>query len=292
MSDGWDADAARRAKAVLIDATVPNAARVGDFLHGGRDNFEADRKAVRALVASAPSVAEIPAAARAFRGRVVRYLAAEAGVRQFLDIGAGMAPPGNTHEVAQAVDPSCRIVYVESDPMVLSHAQAKIRSAPGGVVTCIEGDIGDADAIIAGASLTLDFGQPIAVMLMSALAHVASSAAAAKVVSSLMTAVPSGSYLAVYHLASDLDPALTRALKHWNAMARPMTLRSRAEVAALFDGLDLVPPGVVPLQDWASGAGASGDGASGDGASGDGASGEGASGGMRVPVHGAVASKS
>lgn len=251
MSDGESPGAARRVRASLIDVTVPNAARVGDFLHGGRDNFEADRKAVRSLVASAPSVAEIPAAARAFRGRVVRYLAGEAGVTQFLDIGAGMAPPGNTHDVAQAVRPTARIVYVESDPMVLIHAQALIKSAPGGAVGCVAGDITDTDAIVSGASAILDFDQPIVVMLMSALAHVASASGAAAVVSSLMAAVPSGSYLAIYHLASDLDPALTRALKHWNAMApKPMTLRSRAEVLTLVQGLELVAPGVVPVSDW------------------------------------------
>ncbi len=251
MSDGDSPDAARRARASLIDVTVPNAARVGDFLHGGRDNFEADRKAVRSLVASAPSVAEIPAAARAFRGRVVRYLADEAGITQFLDIGAGMAPPGNTHNVAQAVHPTARIVYVESDPMVLIHSQALIRSTPGGEVGCVEGDITDTDAIISQASAILDFDQPIVVMLMSALAHVASASGAAAVVSSLMAGAASGSYLAIYHLASDLDPALTKALKHWNAIApKPMTLRSRAEVLTLLQGLDLVAPGVVPVNDW------------------------------------------
>jgi hypothetical protein len=250
-SGGGSADAARRARASLIDVTVPNAARVGDYLHGGRDNFEADRKAVRSLVASAPSVAEIPAAARAFRGRVVRYLAGEAGITQFLDIGAGMAPPGNTHEVAQAVHPAARIVYVESDPMVLTHAQALLRSTPSGAVGCVEGDITDTGAIIAQAGAVLDLGQPVAVLLMSALAHVASASAAAAVVSSLMAAVPSGSYLAVYHLASDLDPALGRALRHWNALAaRPMTLRSRSEITALLPGLELVGPGVVPVGDW------------------------------------------
>jgi hypothetical protein len=251
VSDDGEPDATRRSKTGLIDVTVPNAARVGDYLHGGRDNFEADRRAVRALVASAPSVAAIPAAARAFRGRVVRYLAGEAGVTQFLDIGAGMAPPGNTHEVAQSVDPTSRIVYVESDAMVHAHAQALSKSAPSGVVSCIEGDIADAHAIIASAGTILDFDRPIVVMLMSALAHVAATADAAKVVSSLMAAVPSGSYLAVYHLASDRDPALTRALNHWNAVAsKPMTLRSRAEVLALLDGLELIPPGVVAVNDW------------------------------------------
>jgi hypothetical protein len=241
----------RRAKAGLIDVTVPNAARVGDFLHGGRDNFSADRKAVPGLVASAPSVAEIPAAARAFRHRVIRYLAAEAAVRQFLDIGDGMVPPGNTHEVAQAFDPQSRIVYVESDPMVLAHARAMMWSAPGGLVHCIHGDIADGNGIISGAGPLLDSGLPVAVMLLSTLAHVPSAAIAAKAVATLMGAVPSGSYLAIYHLASDLDPSLTKALKQWNMVApEAITLRSRAELAALASGLELVPPGVVPVNEW------------------------------------------
>ena len=121
MADRWLLDSTRRAKAALIDTTVPNWARVGDALIGGRDNFEADRKAVRMLAAAAPYVSAIPVAARAFRQRAVRYLVTEAGIRQFLDVGASLAMSGNTHEVAQSLAPDCRVVYVDSDPMVLAH---------------------------------------------------------------------------------------------------------------------------------------------------------------------------
>ena len=126
MADRWLLDSTRRAKAALIDTTMPNWARVGDALFGGRDNFEADRKAVRMLAAAAPVVGAIPAAARAFRQRVVRYLVAEAGIRQFLDVGTSLAMSGNTHEVAQSLAPDCRVVYIDDDPMVLAHARAQL----------------------------------------------------------------------------------------------------------------------------------------------------------------------
>ncbi|TVZ01751.1 SAM-dependent methyltransferase [Trebonia kvetii] len=257
----------------LIDITVPNAARASDFLHGGQDHFAADRKAAAALIESAPSVAAFPASARAFRCRVVRYLAADAGIRQFLDVGDGLVPPGNTHEVAQAADPTCRIVYVESDPMVFAHANATLTSAPGGMVSCVDGDIADVDGIVSGAGLSgvgrsgasafasdvprpgdgaiLDVGQPVAVLLLSTLSHVPSAADAANLVTALMNALLSGSYLAIYHLASDLDPSLVAAIEQWNAAATmPIVLRSSAEIAALVTGLDLVPPGLVPVNDW------------------------------------------
>jgi S-adenosyl methyltransferase len=265
----------------LIDVTVPNAARISDFLQGGQANFATDRKAAAALVESAPSIAAIPASARAFRRRVVRYLAAEAGIRQFLDVGHGLLPPGNTHEVAQEVDPASRIVYVEGDPMMFERARATITSAPGGRVEVVEGDVADVDGIVSAVGLSeaglpaadlsgatagtanpagdyrsgddamLDPGQPLAVMLLSTLAHVQSSAEAAKVVAALMDSAPSGSYLAMYHLASDIDPAVGGALKLWNGAATvPIVLRSSAEVGALVTGLDLVTPGLVPVNDW------------------------------------------
>jgi hypothetical protein len=243
-------DEARRAKPGLIDVSVPNAARAGDFLHGGRDNFEADREAARAMLASAPAIERIPAEARAFRNRVVRFLG-EAGIRQYLDIGNGMVPPGTTHEIAQAVNPAARVVYTDSDPMVLSRVQSLTRPAPGGVVTCVDGDIEDVDAIIAVAAETLDLGEAVAVLLLSTLAHVPTVIAAARAVSVLMAAVPAGSYTAIYHLASDLDPAMATAARHWNkTVTAPITLRSRGEVEALVAGLELIPPGVVPVTDW------------------------------------------
>jgi hypothetical protein len=255
----------------LIDVTVPNAARASDFLQGGQDNFSADRKAAAALVETAPSIAAIPASVRAFRRRVVRYLAADAGIRQFLDIGDGLVPPGDTHEIAQAADPACRIVYAESDPLLRAHVNAALTTVPGGTVICVEGGIADVNGIVSAAGLggatgatadasdglgpgggaTLNVGRPVAVLLLSTLSHVPSADDAAKVVAALMDAVPSGSYLAIYHLASDLDPSLTIAFKEWNATAAvPIGLRSQAEISALVAGLDLIPPGLVPMNDW------------------------------------------
>jgi hypothetical protein len=192
-----------------------------------------------------------------------------------------MVSAANTHEVAQAVDPACRIVYVEGDPMMADRMRATLASAPDGLVACVEGDVADVSGIVSAAGLSaarqldadrsgapdriadpadgwrpdvgaiLDPDQPIAVLLPSTLAHVPSAADAAKVVAELMDSAPSGSYLAIHHPASDLDPALGSALKRWNAAAAvPIALRSSAEVAALVTGLDLVDPGLVPVDDW------------------------------------------
>ena len=252
MADDWGEDATRRAKAALISTTVPNAARVADYLYGGQNNFEADRKAARALAATAPSIATIAPAVRAFQQRVLRFLVTEAGIRQFLDIGTGLPLVGNTHEVAQSIVPECRIAYVDNDPMVLSHARALMKSAPGGAVGYVDADVRDSDAIVAGARETLDFTQPVAVMLLFTLAYVPEAAEAAAVVSSLMASVPSGSYAAIYHLTGDLDPALDESARQWNKMmpAQPITLRSHSEVTGLTAGLDPVPPGLAPITEW------------------------------------------
>jgi hypothetical protein len=250
--DSW-ADPARRIRAELIDATVANPARAADYLDGGRDNFAADRKAARAMMAAAPVVRVIVPAARAFHRRVVRYLVVEAGVRQFLDVGAGLATSGRTHQVAQSIDPSCRVVYVDDDPMVLTHIRALANSAPEGAIGCLDAHIRNPGAIVTGAAATLDFGQPVAIMLLSTstLAFIANTAAAAATVSALAASVPSGSYVSLYHQASDLDPALPEGIRRWNQLsAKPITLRSRAEVASLAAGLTPVPPGLVPINEW------------------------------------------
>jgi len=252
MPDDWGEDEARRAKAALIDTTVPNAARVTDYLYGGQNNFEIDRKAARSLAVRAPVVAAIAPAVRAFQQHVLRFLVAEAGVTQFLDIGTGLPLVGSTHEVTQSVVPECRVAYVDNDPMVLSHARALLRSAPGGVVGYVDADVRDPDAIVAGARTVLDLSSPVAIMLLFTLAYVEDTGQAAAVVSALAEAVPSGSHVAVYHLASDLDPPLEPAVRQWNKLmpAQPITLRSRSEVARLVAGLDLVPPGLVPVTEW------------------------------------------
>ena len=252
MADDWAEDATRRAKADLIDTTVPNAARVADYLYGGQNNFAADRKAAHALATAAPVIGAIAPAVRGFQQRVLRFLVAEAGIRQFLDIGTGLPLVGNTHEVTQALVPECRIAYVDNDPMVLSHARALMKSAPGGAVGYVDADVRDSGAIVAGARATLDFGQPVAILLLFTLAYVEDAAEAAAAVSSVTAAVPSGSYVAIYHLASGLDPALEEAARQWNKMmpAQPIALRSRPEVAGLVAGLDPVPPGLVPVTEW------------------------------------------
>jgi hypothetical protein len=251
MADDWGEDATRRAKAAQIDTTVPNAARVADYLYGGQNNFQADRKAAQSLAVAAPVIADIAPAVLAFQQRVLRFLVAEAGIRQILDIGTGLPLVGNTHEVAQSLAPECRIAYVDSDPMVLAHARALMKSAPEGAVGYVDADVRDSGAIIAGALETLDFSQPVAILLLFTLAYV-EDPEAAEVVPSLMAALPSGSYAAIYHLASDLDPALEEAVRQWNAMmpTQPLTLRSAARVAGLAAGLDPVPPGLVPVTEW------------------------------------------
>ena len=150
MADDWGEDATRRAKAALITTTVPNAARVADYLYGGQSNFEADRKAARTLAARRRIVAIAPAV-RAFQQRALHFLVTEAGITQFLDIGTGLPLVGATHEVAQSLVPECRIVYVDNDPMVLSHARALLKSAPGGAVGYVDADVRDTAAIVAGA---------------------------------------------------------------------------------------------------------------------------------------------
>ena len=247
-----DEDAARRAKAALITTTRPNAARVGDYLYGGHDNFTADRRAAEILATVAPMLDAVASAVRAFQQRMLRFLAAEAGIGQFLDVGTGLPAAGGTHEVTQSLVPGCRIVYVDNDPMVLSHARARLRPAPGGAVGYVDAGVRDTGAIVAGARATLDFGQPTAVLLPWTLAYVQDTAKAAAVVSALMAAVPSGSYAGIYHVASDLAPSLDEPASQWNKLmpAQRITLRSRAEVASLTAALEPVAPGLVPVDQW------------------------------------------
>ena len=200
VEEDWGEDATRRAKAALISTLVPNAKRVADYMYGGQNNFEADRKAARSLAAAAPVVGAIAPAVRGFQQRVLRYLVLEAGIRQFLDIGTDLPLVGSTHDVAQSLVPECRIAYVDNDPMVLSHARALMKSAPGGVVGYVDADVREPGAIVAGAKDTLDFGQPVAIMLLFTLAYVADGTEAADVVSALAASA------AVGQLRRDLPP--------------------------------------------------------------------------------------
>ena len=246
MSEEWLKAASRPIKAVRLNSSVPNVARVWNYLVGGRDNFETDRQAARQLLALAPVMGQVAVASRAFLRRAVTYLAAEARIRQFLDIGTGMPTAGNTHEVAQAVDPSCRIVYVDNDPVVLAHARAGLRSSAEGATSYLDADARDTKAIVVGASETLDFDRPVGVIMIDILNFLDD---AGDVLGRLIEAVSPGSYVAA--MQPSRDKRLTVAARRWNQLATtPVYLRDRDQVGRWFSGLELVDPGIVEVHRW------------------------------------------
>jgi hypothetical protein len=188
---------------------------------------------------------------RAFLGRATRYLAAEAALRQFLDIGTGIPAAGNTHEVAQRVAPDARVVYVDNDPIVLRHAQALLRSTPEGATAYLQADLRDPEAILDRAASLLDFGQPVAVMLLGVLHLIQDSEDPWGIVARLMAAMSAGSYLTVSHPAIDIHQSQTNAQRVYNErVATPQTLRTREQVTRFFTDLELVDPGLVQVHQW------------------------------------------
>jgi hypothetical protein len=245
VSEDWLRAASRPVRNVRIDTDRPNVARVWNVLIGGRDNFEADRRAATQLLAVAPVMAQAALASRAFLRRAVSYLAANAGIRQFLDIGTGLPTAGSTHEIAQAIDPACRVAYVDHDPVVLTHARALLRSSAGGV-TFLDADARQTGEVVAGAAATLNFSAPVAVILIDVLNFISE---ADDILARLVAAVPSGSYLAVVQPTGDAGLAV--AAQRWNRMSRtPVFLRDRATIARWFSGLYLVEPGIVEVNRW------------------------------------------
>jgi hypothetical protein len=235
-----------------FDTSVAHIARVYDYWLGGKDNYAADRRAGDAALEAYPYIAAGVKANRAFLARVVRYLAGE-GIRQFLDIGTGIPTANNTHEVAQAIAPDARVVYVDNDPIVLAHARALLTSSPEGATDYLDADFRDIDKILAGARKTLDFSQPVAIMLIAILHLIDDEADPHRTVAKLVEAVPSGSYLAVSHLSSDIMASAARAEAHdrlRQLMHEKQTLRNREEVALFFTGLEMVEPGLVPIPQW------------------------------------------
>jgi trans-aconitate methyltransferase len=251
MADEWLKKTTRPVKVAQIDTTAPNVARVWNYLVGGRDNFETDRKAARALIAVCPVMEEVGPASRAFHRRVVEFLAGEAGIRQFLDVGTGMPTAGNTHDIAQEIAPEARIVYVDNDPVVLSHARAVLTSCSQGATSYIDADARDPAKILAETRATLDLSLPAAVILIDILNFISGEEVAGGIVDALTSALAPGSYLVVMQPASDLDPSLHVAAERWNQIApAKVTLRSRAEVAAWAVGLELIEPGLVDVSQW------------------------------------------
>jgi hypothetical protein len=237
-----------------VDTSTANPARVYDYWLGGKDNFAADRKAAHDAIAANPGILAEVRANRAFLSRAVRLLADEAGIRQFLDIGAGLPSADNTHEVAQRITPDSRVVYVDNDPMVAAHARALLTSRAAGTTCCLDADLRDVGALLAQARQKLDFSQPVAVMLLMLLHMIPDSGEPDQLVGRLMAAVPSGSYLVLSHPASDIGGQsmadMADMAERLGRDGPPMTARTQAGVARFFNGLDLLPPGVVALPDW------------------------------------------
>ncbi|HEX6930861.1 MAG TPA: SAM-dependent methyltransferase [Streptosporangiaceae bacterium] len=234
-----------------IDTSVAHPARVYDYWLGGKDNFAADREAAERVLAVTPGLRFRVQANRAFLARAVRFLAGEAGIRQFLDIGTGIPAANNTHEVAQAIAPDARVVYVDNDPIVLVHARALLASSPQGSTQYVDGDVRNAGPILKAAASTLDLARPVALMLLGIMHLVQDSEDPYGIVAGLMAALPSGSYLALSHPAIDIHAAQAEAQRRYNErVSTPQTLRTREQVATFFEGLELVPPGLTYVHAW------------------------------------------
>ncbi|MGD0553957.1 MAG: SAM-dependent methyltransferase [Streptosporangiaceae bacterium] len=252
MADEWLTPIADEPNVSRLDRGVPHIARVYDYCLGGKDNFAADREAAEEFVKVMPGIIPTVRECRKFLARAVSFLAADCGIRQFLDIGTGLPTADNTHEVAQRTEPSCKIVYVDYDPMVLAHARALLTSSAEGETAYIDADLRNVPTILEKASSTLDFSQPVALMLLGILHCIPDSDDPYGIVRRLLDALAPGSYLVIGHPASDVETeAASRATSGLNtALAEPVTFRPRERVEAFFDGLDILPPGLVQYQQW------------------------------------------
>ena len=235
-----------------FDTSVAHQARMYDYLLGGKDNYAADRAAVEATLKVWPDMAFAARANRAFLGRAVRYLAGEAGIRQFLDIGTGIPTAGNTHEVAQGIAPESRVVYVDYDPVVLAHARALLASSKTGATAYIDADLRDTSAILDQAAELLDFSQPVAVTLLTTLHAIPDTDNPQAIVATVLDAVPSGSYLAISHSGAEFFAQETKDAfgNIGNGIQQGFTVRSRDQLERFFAGTDLVEPGLVPVEEW------------------------------------------
>ncbi|WP_200304124.1 SAM-dependent methyltransferase [Streptomyces adelaidensis] len=233
-----------------IDTTVPHSARIWNYWMGGKDNYEVDRVAGDAYREIAPTIETMARASRVYLIRTVTFVARELGIRQFLDIGTGLPTYDNTHQVAQKAAPESRIVYVDNDPLVLRHAQALLTSTPEGVTDYIDADLHDPDTILEAAGKILDFDKPVALMLMGILGHIQDYEEAKDIVRRLQAALPPGSYF-VHYDSTDTDAELKRAQEGYDDTgAVPYVLRSPRQVAAYYEGLELLEPGIVSCPLW------------------------------------------
>ncbi|MGW0534879.1 SAM-dependent methyltransferase [Streptomyces sp. NPDC003032] len=237
-----------------LNTGVAHNARVWNYWIGGKDHYEVDQQVGDQISTMFPVIRDVARADRDFLGRAVRFLTADRGVRQFLDIGTGLPTLDNTHEIAQRIAPESRIVYVDNDPIVLVHARSLLVGTPQGATDYIDADVHHPDSIIEGASATLDLDRPVAVMMLGILNFILDTEQALDIVRRIMASVPSGSYLAMTHPTTDTDlggEGNVEAMKFWNENATPpITARSRAQISAFFEGLDHLAPGLVSCTQW------------------------------------------
>jgi hypothetical protein len=234
-----------------IDTSVSHSARIWNYWLGGKDHYPVDQEVGDQILAFVPELVRSARADRYFLARAVRYLAAQ-GIRQFLDIGTGLPTVDNTHEVAQRTAPESKIVYVDNDPLVLVHARALLTSSPEGACDYIDADAHDPGSIVRQAARTLDFGQPIAIMMLGIVNFIMDTDQAIGIVRRLTDATVPGSYLVISHPTTEVDAApMTEAVRYWNQQgSAPMTLRTHDELLRFFDGMELVEPGVVTCSRW------------------------------------------
>lgn len=232
--------------------TVPHSARIWSYWLGGKGHYPVDRQAADAFEQVFPLVRPHARASRDFLARAVRHLAADLGVRQFLDLGAGLpvAQGQNVHEIAQGIHPAARVVYVDYDPEVILHVEDLTGSTPPGQTAYLQADMGDHEEVLRQAGATLDLTEPVAVLLSDVMGHVAPLEAASAMTRAYLDAVPSGSHLLLSHsVHTEHEPRLQEYLNATGA-ALPYHLRTMDEVRSLFDGLDLIEPGLVPQPQW------------------------------------------
>jgi S-adenosyl methyltransferase len=232
----------------MLDVNVPHSARIWNYWVGGKDNFAADREVGDKVLEVFPAIVDVARASRAFLVRSVRYLAGEQGIRQFLDIGTGLPTANNTHEVAQAVAPESRIVYVDNDPMVLVHARALLVGSPEGATDYIDADVRNVDRILQEAARTLDFSKPVAVMMLGILGNVVDYDEARSISTRLRDTVSSGSYLVVND--GTTSEAREKATQVGTDAGVTYIVRTPEQIAGFFNGLELVEPGVVSTPLW------------------------------------------
>ncbi|GGT78021.1 SAM-dependent methyltransferase [Actinomadura citrea] len=235
-----------------IDTTVSHSARIWDYWLGGKENYAVDRELGDQIAAVLPDIVEQARADRLFLGRAVRFLAGEAGVRQFLDIGTGLPTADNTHEVAQRVAPDARVVYVDNDPLVLAHARALLTSTPEGATDYLDADLREAETVLRGARATLDLTEPVAITMLGVLWHITDDAEALDIVRRLMAGTAPGSYLAIAHPTIEITgERMAAAIREWNRFGKPPGIhRTPRQIENLFRGLELVEPGVVSCTRW------------------------------------------